>query len=98
MCHRNISGDSVWLIDGTEEAEIRLGGFEDSHICKTGQHISTRAGRTQYSAPEVFIGHSTFAVDIWACATVTYRLLSGHFPFAGTCGEAKLMFQLYMLY
>lgn len=98
MCHCNVSGDSVWLNDGTEEAEIRLGGFEDSHICKTGQHIPIRAGRTQYLAPEVFVGHSAFPVDIWAFATVVYRLLSGRFPFAGDCGEAKLMFQLCVFY
>ena len=88
VCHCNISGDVVWLKD----AEIRLGGFEDSEICKTGQHISTRAGRIQYLAPEVFVGHTALPVDIWAFAAVFYRLLSGHFPFGGESGEMKLIF------
>ncbi len=91
VCHRNISGDTVWLKDSAGDAEIRLGGFENSEICKTGQHISTRAGRIQYLAPEVFVGHSAFPVDVWACAAVFYRLLSGHFPFGGESGEMKHM-------
>ncbi|KAL0023655.1 hypothetical protein WJX77_011101 [Trebouxia sp. C0004] len=83
VCHRNISGDTVWLKDSAGEAEIRLGCFVDSEVCKTGQHISTRAGHINYLAPEVFVGHSALPVDIWACAAVFYRLLSGHFPFGG---------------
>ena len=31
-------------------------------------------------------------MDIWACATVVYRLLSRRFPFAGESGEANLCF------
>ena len=44
LCHRNTSGDVVWLKGSAGDAEIRLGAFEDSEICITGQHISTRAG------------------------------------------------------
>ncbi len=40
--------------------------------------ISIKAGRTQYLAPEVFVGHAALPVNIWACVAVSYQLLSGH--------------------
>ena len=92
MCH---SGDVVWLKSSAGDAEIRLGGVEDNDNCRTGQHISTRAGHIQHLAPEVFVGHSAnrslLPVDIWAYAAAFYSLLSGHFPFGGESGNRKLM-------
>ncbi len=40
------------------DIEIRPGGFEHNEICKTGQHMSTKAGRIQHVSPGVFVGHS----------------------------------------
>ena len=52
MCH---SGDVVWLKGSAGDAEIRLGGVEDNDNCRTGQHISTRAGHIQHLACEVLL-------------------------------------------
>ena len=38
VCHCNVSGDLVWLMNRAGGPKIRLGGFEDSEVCKTGKH------------------------------------------------------------
>ncbi|DBB00797.1 TPA: hypothetical protein ACH3X1_000728 [Trebouxia sp. C0004] len=51
---------SVVMLSGSRIALVMLrsgwlGGFEDSETCKTGQHISTRAGRIQNLARVGFV-------------------------------------------
>ncbi len=38
VCHRDVSGDVVWLTDRAGGPKIRLGGFQDSEVCNPGKH------------------------------------------------------------
>ena len=91
MIHRNISGDSIWLTDSTNNADAMLAGFEFSQSCVPRQRLSACLGQVHYMAPEVVKKSYSFAADSYSFGVVLYCLLTGHLPFEGYNGEGAVL-------
>lgn len=77
--------ENVLLADSTDLTSIKIADFGLSAQLQQHQHANVRAqcGTLLYMAPEVFSRPSyTKAVDIWACAVITFMLFNrGNHPF-----------------
>jgi len=79
----------VFLTDASDKAEVRLAGFDDSEVFKTGQHFSNIVGNVHYLAPETFKYKGTPLSDVWACGIVAYSMLAGYMPYSGITGTSR---------
>jgi len=85
LSHRDISAENL-ILDGQRcvvidfATNIRLPYDNDQRLLVKN---TQRVGKVQYMAPEMFYGspYDGFAVDLWACAIMLFRMTSGCFPF-----------------
>lgn len=93
VIHRNISGESIWLTDSTNNADAMLAGFEfsQSSILDPRQRLSACLGQVCYMAPEVVKKNYFFAADSYSFGVVLYCLLTGHLPFEGYSGKGAVL-------
>ena len=85
LSHRDISAGNLILDDQRcvvidFATNIRLPYNNDQRLLVDN---TQRVGRVHYMAPEMFNGAPCdgFAVDLWACAIMLFRMTSGCFPF-----------------
>ena len=85
LSHRDISAGNLILDDQRcvvidFATNIRLPYNNDQRLLVDN---TQRVGRVHYMAPEMFNGspYDGFAVDLWACAIMLFRMSSGCFPF-----------------
>ncbi len=101
ILHRDIKPENIMLTpmdDGFEH--IRLIDFgiarvEDSRLAPETQ-VERGIGTVLYVAPEQLSGQieQTTAVDIYACATVAFEMLTGKMPFAPHSGIEMYLLQM----
>ena len=80
IIHRDIKPANIFI---SETGDFKLGDFGVARVASASTGASTRAGTTNYMAPEVFRGEKyTSNVDTYSLGLVMYQLLNhNRFPF-----------------
>ena len=92
ILHQNITGESIWLTNSTENADAMLAGFELSCFCTARQHASSLVGDVHFMAPEMFERDYSFPINSHALGVVLYSMLAGQLPYKGMDGELHQYF------
>ena len=85
LSHRDVSAENL-ILDGQRcvvidfATNIRLPYDNDQRLLVKN---TQRVGKVQYMAPEMFnrLPYDGFAVDLWACAIMLFRMTTGCFAF-----------------
>lgn len=81
VVHRDIKLENVLI---SEDKVVKLIDFGFAVVVPPEHYLNVFCGTPSYMAPEIVNKKEyTAPVDVWAVAILTFRLLSGTFPFKG---------------
>ncbi|XP_076459478.1 uncharacterized protein LOC143292788 isoform X2 [Babylonia areolata] len=100
VIHLNLQPAAL-LVSSRHGLDIRLADFSMAHVLTNGaEGVSVpRKGYPDFIAPEVVVkDKASPASDVWGVGTLTFLLLSGLSPFAGSSDEETLINVAYSRY
>lgn len=97
ICHADIKFENIGLVEAGNCAVLKLLDFGKSVKVANEPYIATSLrGTERWTAPELFDSkihliddRGLYALDAWSIGVVTYCLLFGQFPFAGSKDACK---------
>ncbi|CAL4994933.1 unnamed protein product [Urochloa decumbens] len=89
VIHGNLKPDNLLFDSDSEDATLKLTGFEFSVFYMPGDKFSRIIQNSYYVAPEVLQESYGPEADIWSVGVILYILLSGVHPFWGETEEGS---------
>ena len=89
IIHRDLKLENV-LFGDKERTLVKVVDFGISGRCKGNAAEKNNAGTLPYMAPEVLMGHATFASpaqDVWAIGVMLFAMIFHKFPFKDVTPE-----------
>lgn len=89
IVHRDLKPGNIFYDDGY----VKIGDYGLSKHISVSKHSgqTVSVGTVHYMAPEIGSGSYTKAIDIYALGVITYEMLTGRLPFAGSSMGEILM-------
>lgn len=89
IVHRDLKPGNIFYDDGY----VKIGDYGLSKYIPVSHHSgqTMSVGTVHYMAPEIGSGHYTKAIDVYALGVITYEMLTGKLPFAGSSMAEILM-------
>ncbi|MBQ9358337.1 MAG: PASTA domain-containing protein [Abditibacteriota bacterium] len=83
LCHGDLTDDDILI---TEEGEVKVRGFgrRDGLAASAGAKETLDKYTVYFQSPELIQNNMpTELSDVYSCAVIYYRMLTGHMPFTG---------------
>ncbi|MBL8879527.1 MAG: serine/threonine protein kinase [Phycisphaerales bacterium] len=89
IVHRDLKPGNIFYDDGY----VKIGDYGLSKYIPVSHHSgqTMSVGTVHYMAPEIGSGQYTKAIDVYALGVITYEMLTGKLPFAGSSMAEILM-------
>jgi WNK lysine deficient protein kinase len=80
VIHRDLKCDNLFIDAG--EVVVKIGDFGLSREIANGEEAESKLGTPAYTAPEVYNGRYTTAVDIWSFGLCVLEMVTGETPYS----------------
>jgi WNK lysine deficient protein kinase len=80
VIHRDLKCDNLFIDAG--EGVVKIGDFGLSREIANGEEAESKLGTPAYTAPEVYTGRYTTAVDIWSFGLCVLEMVTGETPYS----------------
>jgi WNK lysine deficient protein kinase len=80
VIHRDLKCDNLFI--DASEGVVKIGDFGLSREIANGQEAESKLGTPAYTAPEVYNGRYTTAVDIWSFGLCVLEMVTGETPYS----------------
>ncbi|CAF1546759.1 unnamed protein product, partial [Didymodactylos carnosus] len=85
IVHLDIKPDNIYIDDYYDPVNVRLLGFSNAKHLKGSSNFYSDYGSSEYVAPEIVTRSPvSLLTDMWNVGILSYLLLGGSTPFAGT--------------
>jgi WNK lysine deficient protein kinase len=80
VIHRDLKCDNLFI--DASEGIVKIGDFGLSREIANGEEAESKLGTPAYTAPEVYTGRYTTAVDIWSFGLCVLEMVTGETPYS----------------
>jgi WNK lysine deficient protein kinase len=80
VLHRDLKCDNLFI--DASEGIVKIGDFGLSREIANGEEAESKLGTPAYTAPEVYTGRYTTAVDIWSFGLCVLEMVTGETPYS----------------
>ncbi|OMJ82757.1 hypothetical protein SteCoe_16462 [Stentor coeruleus] len=84
VIHRDLKLENI-LFGKKDKMDVKIADFGSSYRKKYNERPKGIFGTQYCLAPEVFSGFYTEKVDIWSCGIILLMMMTGKYPYFGTC-------------